>query len=184
MGLIFCPIFPMKMIMRPDSASCTILSSIAHCAPSMTGSSVRFSAMMVCACQREDGIERLGRDAHGLPVHLGTQFLRHAAHGLVRHVQTDLGQDAHGCIVNAYALVVAQYADIRLNLIHGLALLFFLSTSLPDFPAADNGICSLFAVILCTFARVSETTRQTKKNPHGLHFRRGSSRERRFELEI
>ena len=121
---------------------------------------------------------------HGLPVHLDTEFLRHAAHGLVRHVQTDLGQDAHGCIVNAYALVVAQYADIGLDLIHGLAFLFFLSTSLPDFPAADNGICSLFAVILCTFTRVPETGSQTKKNPRGLHFRRGSSRERRFELEI
>lgn len=140
--------------------------------------------VIACACQREDGIERLGRDAHGLPVHLGTQFLRHAAHGLIGDVQTDLGQDAHGCIVNAYDLVVAQYADIGLDLIHGLALLFFLSTGLPDFPASGNGICSLFAVILCTFARVSETTRQTKKNPHGLHFRRGSSRERRFELEI
>lgn len=124
--------------------------------------------VIACACQREDGIERLGRDAHGL----------------VRHVQTDLGQDAHGCIVNAYDLVVAQYADIGLDLIHGLALLFFLSTSLPDFPAADNGICSLFAVILCTFTRVPETGSQTKKNPRGLHFRRGSSRERRFELEI
>lgn len=114
---------------RWSSASCTILSSIAHCAPSMTGSSVRFSAIIACArscaCQREDGIERLGRDAHGLPVHLDTEFLRHAAHGLVRHVQTDLGQDAHGCIVNAYDLVIAQYADIRLNLVHGSAFLFF-----------------------------------------------------------
>jgi len=99
-------------------------------------------------------------------------------------VQTDLGQDAHGCIVNAYDLVIAQYADIRLNLVHGLAFLFFLSTSLPDFPASGNGICSLFAVILCTFTRVPETGSQTKKNPRGLHFRRGSSRERRFELEI
>ncbi|WP_143287911.1 hypothetical protein [Butyricicoccus pullicaecorum] len=86
--------------------------------------------------------------------------------------------------MNAYDLIIAQYADIRLNLVHGLALLFFLSTSLPDFPASGNGICSLFAVILCAFARVSETAHQTKKNPHGLHFRRGSSRERRFELEI
>lgn len=60
----------------------------------------------------------------------------------------------------------------------------FLSTSLPDFPASGNGICSLFAVILCTFTRVPETGSQTKKNPRGLHFRRGSSRERRFELEI
>ena len=47
-----------------------------------------------------------------------------------------------------------------------------------------GGKKSLFAVILCTFTRVPETGSQTKKNPRGLHFRRGSSRERRFELEI
>ena len=149
------------------------MSSIAHCAPSITGSSVRFSAMMACARQGKNGFERLSRDAHGLPVHLCTEFLRHAAHGLIGYVQADLGQDAHGCIVNAYDLVIAQYADIRLNLVQGLALLFFLSISLPDFPAPGDGIFSLFAVILCAFARVSETARQTKKNPHGLHFRRG-----------
>ena len=75
--------------------------------------------MAACTRLGQDGRKRLGRDAHGLTVGLGTQRRCGPADLRIWHVQTDLGQDLHGSLMDLFDLAVAEHAKFCLDVTHG-----------------------------------------------------------------